>query len=35
MLLEATSKPDQHKVWMTDDELEDIRRAAATHETIP
>ena len=31
MRLEATSKPDQYKVWMTDDELEELRRAAATH----
>ncbi|WP_311170640.1 site-specific integrase [Halobellus ordinarius] len=31
MRLEATSKPDQYHVWMTDDELEDLRRAAATH----
>ncbi|MGQ4556597.1 tyrosine-type recombinase/integrase [Halobellus sp. GM3] len=31
MRLEATSKPDQYHVWMTDDELEDLRRAAATY----
>jgi len=31
MRLEATSKPDQYKVWMTDNELEELRRAAATH----
>ncbi len=31
MRLEATAKPDQYKVWMTDTELEELRRAAATH----
>jgi integrase len=31
MRLEATSKPDQYKVWMTDAELDELRRAAATH----
>ena len=31
MRLEATSKPDQYHVWMTDDELLKLRRAAATH----
>jgi integrase len=31
MRLEATSKPDQYHVWMTDDELEDLRRAAGSH----
>lgn len=31
MRLESTAKPDQYKVWMTDSELEDLRRVAATH----
>lgn len=31
MRLEATRKEDQYKVWMTDGELEELRRAAATH----
>lgn len=31
MRLEATNKPDQYKAWMTDDELDQLRRAAATH----
>lgn len=31
MRLEATAKPDEYKVWMTDTELEDLRRAASTH----
>jgi integrase len=31
MRLEATGKPDQYKVWMTDDELDELRRAAAGH----
>jgi integrase len=31
MRLEATAKPDEYKVWMTDTELEELRRAAASH----
>ncbi|WP_254841146.1 site-specific integrase [Natronomonas marina] len=31
MRLEATGKPDEYKVWMTDQELEELRRAAARH----
>lgn len=31
MRLEATSSEDQYHVWMTDAELEDLRRAAANH----
>lgn len=31
MRLESTEKPDQYKVWMTDDELEELRRAATSH----
>jgi integrase len=31
MRLEATGKEDQYKVWMTDTELEELRRAAADH----
>lgn len=31
MRLEATAKEDQFKAWMTDDELEELRRAAASH----
>jgi integrase len=31
MRLEATGREDQYKVWMTDSELEELRRAAATH----
>ena len=27
MRLEATAKPDEYKVWMTDDELEELRRS--------
>jgi integrase len=30
MRLEATGKPDQYKVWMTDSELEELRRHAAS-----
>lgn len=31
MRLESTAKEDQFKVWMTDPELENLRRAAASH----
>jgi len=31
MRLEATQKEDQYKVWMTDDELEELRRHAPSH----
>ncbi|GAB7011734.1 site-specific integrase [Halolamina salina] len=31
MRLEATNKPDQYKCWLTDDELEELRRAASSH----
>lgn len=31
MRLESTAREDQYKVWMTDSELEDLRRAAANH----
>lgn len=31
MRLEATEKEDQYKVWMTDRELDDLRRAASSH----
>jgi integrase len=31
MRLEATAKPDEYKVWMTDAELTELRRAAASH----
>lgn len=31
MRLEATANEDEYKVWLTDDELEELRRAAATH----
>ena len=31
MRLEATAKADEYKVWMTDEELETLRRAAANH----
>lgn len=31
MRLEATSKPDQYHAWMTDAELEELRRATETH----
>lgn len=31
MRLEATSRDDVYKVWMTDDELEELRRYAANH----
>jgi len=31
MRLEATNRPDQYKCWLTDDELEELRRAAADH----
>jgi len=30
MRLEATGKEDQYKVWMTDDELDDLERVAAS-----
>lgn len=30
MRLEATQKPDQYKVWVTDDELEQLRRHAGS-----
>jgi len=30
MRLEATGKKDQYKVWMTDDELDDLERVAAS-----
>lgn len=29
--LKATAKEDEYKIWMTDGELEDLRRAAANH----
>jgi len=29
MRLEATDRPDEYKTWMTDDEIEDLRRATA------
>ena len=31
MRIESTEKSDQYKIWMTDNELEDLRRAAANH----
>ncbi|MDY6777607.1 MAG: site-specific integrase [Candidatus Nanohaloarchaea archaeon] len=31
MRLEATEREDQYKVWMTDSELEELRRTAASH----
>jgi integrase len=31
MRLEATAKPDEYQVWMTDAELDALRRAAANH----
>ena len=31
MRLEATGKPDQYKVWLRDDELDELRRAAGGH----
>ena len=31
MRLEATAKEDEYKVWMTDSELEALRRAASNH----
>lgn len=31
MRLEATAKEDEYNVWMTDRELEELRRAAASH----
>ncbi|OYR64670.1 site-specific integrase [Halorubrum ezzemoulense] len=31
MRLEATSKEDQYKCWLTDDDLEELRRAAGSH----
>ncbi len=31
MRLEATAKPDEYNVWMTDAEVEQLRRAAASH----
>lgn len=31
MRLEATNKEDQYRVWMTDDELEQLRRVAGSH----
>jgi len=31
MRLESTAKEDEYKVWMTDQELEELRRAAASH----
>ena len=27
MRLEATEKPNEYKVWLTDSEIEDLRRA--------
>ena len=30
MRLESTGKPDQYKCWLTDDELEELRRAAGS-----
>ena len=30
MRLEATGKPDQYKVWLTDDELDTLRRHAGS-----
>ena len=31
MRLEATAREDEYKVWMTDEEIEELRRAAANH----
>jgi len=31
MRLEATAREGEYKVWMTDGELSDLRRAAANH----
>lgn len=31
MRLQATRRTDEYKVWLTDSELEDLRRAAANH----
>jgi len=31
MRLEVTSKEDQYKCWLTDDDLEELRRAAGSH----
>lgn len=31
MRLESTAKDDEYKVWMTDSELDELRRAAASH----
>ena len=31
MRLEATGKEDQYKCWLTDDDLEELRRAAGSH----
>lgn len=31
MRLEATAKTDEYKIWMTDTELDELRRAAANH----
>lgn len=31
MRLESTRKDDEYKVWMTDSELDELRRAAASH----
>ena len=31
MRLGATAKADEYKVWMTDAELDELRRAAANH----
>ncbi|MDS0473788.1 site-specific integrase [Natrinema sp. 1APR25-10V2] len=31
MRLEATAKQDEYKVWMTDEELRELRRAATSH----
>ena len=31
MRLEATAKQDEYKIWMTDAELDELRRAAANH----
>ncbi|QRV16324.1 site-specific integrase [Haloterrigena salifodinae] len=31
MRLESTAREDEYKVWMTDEELQELRRAAASH----
>jgi len=31
MRLEATNRSDQYKFWLSDDELEELRRAAQSH----